>query len=165
MARVPAWKSQAVDLRNRMGCAMDYKPWTRKQRHFQGLHMLPRPLEVVELAAIAHVGPPPQKQHGRMRQLLRDVFVDVSQNPVRQPWTNKSMISPCLTTSTVLYCFERDRVVLPLELMCWQGHKADIIVPATMSQSSLRDLAGQGICLPCLAMLIGAAAGCGAFQK
>ena len=48
------------------------------------------------------------------RELLANLFVDCSQNPTRRAWS-RAGVSRCLTTSTSLYSFERDLLVLALE--------------------------------------------------
>ena len=164
--RVPAWKSQSVELRNRMEVDLRYKPWTTTGKKFTGLSKTSRALECIDLAAISHgcTSPAVSKRTTCNMDKLTDVFVDVSQNPCRMAWTSAKMLNKCLTTSSLIYSFGRDSVVLPLELMIWQGHRADISTKG-MPQNSLKQLAGQGINLPCLAVVIAAAAACGAFEK
>ena len=62
---------------------------------FDGISDTERMRCVVDLAAIFHLGPSASalveeaSQTGswrKIQQALRDVYVDVSQNPVRQPW-------------------------------------------------------------------------------
>lgn len=84
---------------------------------------------------------------------LEDVYIDVSQNPCRRPFSNSQGIMKCLTTSTILYSFRRDGLVLPFELMLLQGHGLDTRIPASLSQRQLHDLAGMGICLPCMGIV------------
>ena len=59
-----------------------------------------------------------------------------------------------MTTSSVIYSHGLDRIVLPIEMLLWQGHQLDVVVPGTMSQRSLRSLAGEGMTLPCLASIV-----------
>ena len=59
-----------------------------------------------------------------------------------------------LHTATQLFSFANQRVVLPVELMLLQGHSMDIQIPHEMRPSTLHDLAGEGICLPCLAVIV-----------
>lgn len=95
-----------------------------------------------------------EKERKQLPTIMQNVYADVSQNPVRSPWTGSQGITHCLTTSSLLYTFARQRVVLPIELMYFQGHSREIRIPPGMLQASLRDLAGEGMCLPCLGTLI-----------
>ncbi len=85
---------------------------------------------------------------------LEDIFVDVSQNPVRRAFTNSEGISKCIHTATLLYSYQRDGLILPLELMLFQGHLLDMEVPESMRPKQLHDMAGQAICLPCLGLIV-----------
>ena len=162
--RIPAWRSQSVEIRNRFHVSLDYKPWGTAARRLTGVPKTQRVRECIELAAIAHVGPP-GKHPNSVREILQDVYIDISQNPCRMAWTNSQQITKCLTTSSLLYAFHRDSVVLPLEMMIWQGHRGDLALPTSMPQNALKELSGQGICLPCLATIVAAAAACGCFEK
>ena len=145
-------------------------------RKLVGVPRTARATEMLNLAALAHLGGEKAvnlsklartqacKVSSEMQATLCDVFVDISQNPNRAPWTNEQGISKCLTTSSAWYSFARDGMVLPLELMAFQGHRTSLQIPDSMSPSSLKQLAGQGICLPCLATLIMVLASCGAFR-
>ena len=79
---------------------------------------------------------------------------DLSQNPCRHAYTNAEGINKCMTTSSILYSFDRDRVILPLEMMLIQGHKDSLRIPPSTSPSELHDLAAMGISLPNLACIL-----------
>ena len=85
---------------------------------------------------------------------LQHVFCDVSQNPRYASFTNHSGISPCLATSTILYSFARDRVVLPFELLMFMGHRRGIKIPPSAKPSQIRDLAGEGMHLASLGSVV-----------
>ena len=175
---MPQWKIEAHNLRKTLEVPVDYLPWTSgNMRKLVGLPRTARATEMLNLAAIVNLGTERAlelsklartqacKGSSEMQSALQDVFVDVSQNPNRAPWTNASGVSKCLTTSSSWYSFSRDGMVLPLELMAFQGHRSSLNIPDSMSPSSLKQLAGQGICLPCLATLVLALAACGAFRE
>ena len=88
------------------------------------------------------------------RELLRDVYCDVSQNPQHKNCTNSAGISGCLATSTVLYSYRLDRIVLPVELAMIQGHRRGFQFPECVSSNQIRDLAGEGMALPCLGTIV-----------
>ena len=88
------------------------------------------------------------------KNLLKNVFCDVSQNPKHKSYTNSRGITGCLATSTVLYSYGHDRIVLPVELAMFQGHRRGFEYPPTITSNQIRDLAGEGMCLPCLATIV-----------
>ncbi len=59
-----------------------------------------------------------------------------------------------MTTASVLYSFQHDRVILPMEMMLMQGHRKNLRIPVSLSPSQLHDLAAMGISLPNLAALV-----------
>ena len=87
------------------------------------------------------------------QQLLRHAYADVSQNPKYRSFT-KNSLTGCLTTSTLLYSYRRDGLVLPIELMTIQGHRRDLSIPESMTGNNLKDLAGEGMFLGCLATVL-----------
>ena len=97
--------------------------------------------------------PPSAKQTA-----LQDVYVDVSQNPKFGPMASVASgaadILGCLCTSTCLYSYGRDRALLPIEHMYLQGHRRGFSIPDRMPSNRLRQLAGEGMSLPCLATVI-----------
>lgn len=85
---------------------------------------------------------------------LADVVVDVSQNPCRRAFSNKDGNAKCLTTSSILYSFGKDRVLVAFEKMLLQGHSLALKIPSQMNNRSLQELAGQGISLPTLGLIM-----------
>ncbi len=129
---------------------------------FDTLH--PRETSLMDLAALSKLGGDAvalvasAKRTGDWSAIISSmdgVFVDLSQNPCRQPWTNFSTnVSKCLTTGSSLYSFAKQRLVLPVELLYFQGHPRTITLPDGMSNRSATALAGEGIALPCLGSLV-----------
>ena len=151
--------------------------WTSSGRlpgsfELKGLSPAPRIVEVLNLAVYDRLlRQKPEKTEGpkllkslqkldvskralRLKALMQDMYVDVSQNPARRAWTNHAGVSKCLTTTTCMYSFGRDRVCLPVELLFLQGHTREVILPGKMSQNAIKNLAGEGMCLPCLGSLL-----------
>lgn len=154
---MPAWKVQARELRQDMGVPSRLHPWT-PGRKLTGMPRSARVLECLDLACLQFLGSD-RIQSGQAADLdieneTRDLFVDVSQNPIRKAFTNSAGVSKCLTTSSSLYSFHRDGTVLPLEHLMFQGHGKEVCIPTTMTQAELKELAGEGICLPCLGAIM-----------
>ena len=86
------------------------------------------------------------------KALLKNCYIDISQNPRYQNPTSPT--AACLCTGTVFYSFGLDRVLLPEEHLLLQGHSRGFRLPDSMRQASIRSLAGEGICLPCLGTVV-----------
>ena len=88
------------------------------------------------------------------KDILEHVYVDVSQNPQYRAFTSQKGVTPCLATSTRLYSFGRDRMLLPFEQLMLQGHRRSFQIPESMRSSQIRELAGEGMALPCLGTVL-----------
>ncbi len=83
---------------------------------------------------------------------LKDTIVDISQNHARRPLSSNG-VAHTLTTSSKLYSFAQNRLLTGVEHLILQGYPFDLD-PSTLSESDLRTVAGEGIALPCLGVLI-----------
>ena len=126
-----------------------------------GIPQTERVREIIEMVALeklkqkgVDLGKVESMTFSTKQTLLKDVYVDVSQNPKHKSCTNAKGITGCLATSTCLYSYGRDRVVLPTELSMIQGHRRGFFFPETMSSNQIRDLAGEGMNLPCLGTIL-----------
>ena len=81
---------------------------------------------------------------------LLHVYVDVSQNPCRRPFSNAKEICGTMTTSSIFYSFARDDFILPLEMLLWHGHSRALVIPFDLKPNQIKSLAGEGMSLPCL---------------
>lgn len=163
------WQLQAMDLRKSFGVPASLHPWTQPRGKFElkGISQTPRILELMDLAVLQkamfkHCGDVDEAirelnqldTSKKLKDFMAGFFIDVSQNPIRRPWTNRYGVTKCLTTSTCLCSFTGDRTVLPVELLHMQGHTREVMVPNSMAQNSIRDLAGEGMHLACLGSLL-----------
>ena len=139
------------------------KPWTTLPGlEMVGMSRSQRVLEILDCVAIEVLGGASRAQSVLnlpnsdvvIRKELAHMVVDVSQNPSRRAFSNFHGISKCLTTASTLYAFSRDRRVTGFEKMLIQGHPESIKIPESMTERSLNNLAGMGICLPSLGCII-----------
>ena len=114
----------------------------------EGLSLTKRVLDVLDVTAIKVLERNHQPQNG-----LKNIYVDVSQSIMRNTYTNLDNISPCLTTSTELYSFGHDRVILPQEMMAMHGYQR-ITVPETILPRDLKTMVGGGMSLPCIGTVL-----------
>ena len=163
-----AWRAQDADLRKLWGVPTDLRPWTDMpgvRVTGPGLPDTARVRCLMDLAAIYHLGAGPRatdlvqeaKQTNcwnKIKDLMQDVYLDYSQNPIRKPWSNKQKTSKCMATSSAIYSFSDQRAVTPLEMMYWQGHPRTFQVPSGLTPKSLGRLAGEGIFLPSLGSIV-----------
>ena len=90
-----------------------------------------------------------------MMAALADVVVDVSQNPARRAFTGRSGSLRTLTTSSQLADISRGRMLKPAEYMWLQGHnRLTTQIPEELHGRKLRTLAGEGMSLPCVGLVI-----------
>ena len=88
-------------------------------------------------------------------KLLQGVVVDISQNPDRRAFTGKNGNLRTLTTSSVLVDLGRSRMLLAKEYLYLQGHSPlTTSIPEHISEVRLRKLAGEGMALPCIGVVI-----------
>lgn len=87
------------------------------------------------------------KEH-QIKEVMSSTVVDISQNPVMRPFTRNGGLVPCLTSTSKLYCYSRDRVICAREHFALQGWKGETLsLPEQLSEAKLKDLAGQGMCV------------------
>ena len=161
---LPRWRSEAKKIREGIGAPPHARPWTEgKGFQLRGVADQARALEIIDLATLQYAGYPESMSMdaATLQQKCSSLYTDLSQNPARKSFTGKHGHSKCLTSSSIVYSHGRDRVVLPIELMRFQGHDLEILIPHDMSQRSLRELAGQGIFVPSLGTLLCCLRACG----
>lgn len=134
---------------------MNAHPWTQC-REFQcfGFALTPRIKGILDAVACEILGKENlNKSWDEKRNLLKHTYVDLSQNPCRKSFSQGG-IAPSLRTSTQMYSFFRDGLVFPIELMYMQGHRRLLRVPGDMSSLDLKSLAGEGMSLPELGVIV-----------
>ena len=80
-------------------------------------------------------------------------FLDFSQSHSRRCFTQGN-VNKCLTTSSTIYSYGKDRMVLPCEMMAFQGYPKTLRFPLHATPADVRDFAGEGMTLPCLATVL-----------
>ncbi|CAE7247712.1 unnamed protein product [Symbiodinium sp. CCMP2592] len=158
------WQVQSSKIRQELGVGQSTQLWTsHPDLKLAGVPENARVKEVLDLAVYGYLGSDLACQllAGRqaadaeaLKSMCSELFTDISQNPYRKTFTRKNGHAPCMTTATSFYCHSRDRMVLPVEMLYFQGHDLRMKIPSQMPRSSLQSLAGQGICLPVLATLV-----------
>lgn len=147
------WKADSLTFRNRVGVSPGYAPWTSRPEFVgRGIRLTPRTKDLIDCVAI-QVMKSKNLPFNQMAEGLKGVFLDVSQSLQRKAYTQGGM-NRCLTTSTVLYSYEHDRMVVPAEMLYFQGYPRTLKIPSSVTQADVANLAGEGMSLPCLATVL-----------
>ena len=153
------WQAQVIQKRAQLCAPRDLLLWT-PHMSARGIRRSERVDSIIELAALEALAVNPGLQaasslsFAEKKRLLRNIYVDISQNPGYASSTNQKGESGCLATSTTLYSFGQDRIVVPFELLLLQGHRRGLVVPPELKSAALRNLAGEAMFLPCLASVV-----------
>ena len=142
------WSQQAVSLRQQLPWDLrNLKPWSKKAR-MQGLNKSARQCEMLDLAYLHVQAAREEAGLGvTTKEIISDLFVDTSQALVRKPWG----FLRTLTTSSAIYSFERDRLLLPHECLRMLGF-SDFSFTDCLSNSELSDAVGCAMALPSVAL-------------
>ena len=84
---------------------------------------------------------------------LAETLVDLSQSHERRPFSHAN-VAHTLTTGSRLYHFGQDRLCVGREHLLLQGYEADTMIPTSMSDADIKRLAGEGIALPVLGLIL-----------
>ena len=151
------WEQQSAKWRGDLDMSPGYKPWTGRESFVgYGLSGTKRALDLLDCGWV-HAYKRAKFRHTQdaiASKLDQELFIDVSQNHVRKPLSNASGELRTLLTSTRLYHYGSDRLLLPVEHLALQGYSPEIVVPQELSAKDVRDMAGEAIALPCLATVM-----------
>ena len=138
------------------------KPWTQTHRRYHGISATERVLTILDCVTMSTLGGSQETSdimkspnaNALVESAMQHILVDVSQNPCRRAFSNMQEVSKCMHTASIIYSFRKDRVLLPFEMMMIHGHSMSMQVPNGMTPKELHDLAGMGINLPCLGLIL-----------
>ena len=164
----PKWKGQGKSMReklvNQLGRHAYSRPWSSSGARTQGLPQASaRIQELLDVAFLSQEAFVRQSlswttqsplQSLDRKVIAKDLFCDVSQAINRKPWFSKCMRT--LTTSSSIYSFELERVLLPHETMRLMGFPAEKLTQGAhqISDSQISEFVGQSMALPsCAASL------------
>lgn len=150
------WKQSSLNAREKYQVSNSYRPWTGKA-DFKGVGMSKtnRVLDLLDLVVIEAMKGRTKRTLSEATSFLKDSYIDVSQSHDRKVVTNRSGVTPTVTTATELYSFNKDRLVLPQEIMRMHGHCLEQTrFPAGMSLAEMRRLAGEGMAVCCIGTVI-----------
>ena len=85
---------------------------------------------------------------------MKGYFVDLSQALERKTFSCQSKALPTMTTSTLLYSYDQDAAVVGRDMLNMQGQPKAVVVPGDIKDHVLRDLAGEGMAVPCVGLIV-----------
>ena len=88
--------------------------------------------------------------HQKKGEVPPTLLTDVSQDVERKPWSGGTF--PTLTTSSEIYCYAQDRMVLGLEHAAALGFDLSTF-KAPVPNSTLKELTGDGMACPAVALI------------
>ncbi|CAE7208812.1 unnamed protein product [Symbiodinium sp. CCMP2456] len=145
------WQLHSAQLRETLGISVSSKIWTGKAT-FQGLGLglTDRVQDALDVTAAKILS----RKAKNTSETLMNTVLDVSQSIARGTFTKQSGVHPCFTTSSELYSYREDRVILGVEMLAILGYPRDMIIPEDFTNRQLKRLAGNTISLPCLGMML-----------
>ena len=154
------WKADSHAFRKAHGIALGYRPWTSR-RGFRG-NGLPDTDRVKDLLD-CYVALELKKAESKaemdcetvdVESIMQDKYMDVSQSLNRHAHTNAVGCNHAFTTGSQLYDFNRDCILTGREMLALRGQSRDFIIIEGCSDSVVRELAGEGMSIPCLSAVI-----------
>ena len=152
------WQQQAAALRESLPPTLkDQRPWSPNAR-MQGLSALPRQQELLDLAYLETKSwLQKQGMDDSHQRVVKSLVADVSQNIGRKPWGPMRTH----TTSSMIYSFERDRLVIPAEGLRLLGFPNVARMVQGLSSADTVELVGQAMAVPSVtlaaaALIVGA---------
>ena len=146
------WMSQAKSIRESLWAFDNTKkasrPWSSHAR-MQGISCTPRHREILDVAFLD--AERNLVEHGlrtTREDIANNLFCDVSQNLSRKPWGGLRT----LTTSTILYSFQKDRLILPEEGLRILGFPSTSTLVRGISQGDVSDIVGQAMAVPAVVL-------------
>ena len=144
------WSKDSLKARKALNLTCDDQPWTQKARILlKGLSKSDRARDNVNLvwAKACTLADRPFSD----QRIASNLYSDVSQAFPRGAWGAPSSISQ--SDNTTVYSFKRDRIIHPKEMVLSLGYRRTPNFDG-ISNSRIRELSGQAICLPALATLL-----------
>lgn len=134
----------------------DSKPWTSiSSVRCLGLPRNARFLDCVDVAygylCNQTIGPIPESESAR-KAAAKDFWVNPTQCVKRKPWTQKGPNS--VLRDTKWYSFNLDRTLTGKDHLAMLGYDTNTIELADLTDSDIRDLAGEGMDLACLSAVL-----------
>lgn len=154
-SRNARWLVASARWRAELGVTPQYAPYSpRVDWTKSGLQCKPpkRTLDLIDCSVI-EVCKKARKSMSSADRLLKNHLLDISQNHDRKPMSVPPA-ARALTTSSRLFFFDEKRILSAEEHLRLQGYEGEFESTAGVTSSDVRKFAGEGIALPCLAVVV-----------
>lgn len=153
------WRAASAAIREKLKVSPFFNPWTRKQ-DFQavGISVTPRIADLLDvitaerLSRLKLLGKP--LSDNDIEEAMSGCYADVSQSHQRRSCSYPDRPMPTVCTSTCLYSFALDSIILPIELFMLHGFPRTLKFSDELGISGVKSLVGNGMCAPCLAQAL-----------
>ncbi len=139
------WHNKHLAVRAKLTVSKDYRPWScprgKPAPLMEGVPNNPRYVDVLDIAW--------SSRKPKLRTL--PFFCNISQCPSRAPWGTELK---CLTTSSRVYDFSRDRLITAPEAMLLQGHPACDLDLSMFASGTLFTAVGEAMAAPSIATVM-----------
>ena len=152
------WQQQSRAWRAKLRVGVS-KPWTSQQSFCgYGLPASARKRDLIDCVYMQRCSilgfDYKDVSRNRREEGVSGLLLDVSQSHQRQCSSNLDGEARCLTTSSQLYWYGHDRLLQPVEHLYLQGFDVRTRIPDSFGPSDVRKVAGEGIALPCLGLVV-----------
>ena len=150
-----AWMCQIAAWRDKLNVSPSFAPFDALGINIAGLRVLSKRAKAILNMVVAEKMKDLRiKSSKNVIPKIKNVIVDISQNPSRRNFTNENGFAHTICSARLVH-LGRKRVVTPREMMWLQGHNVKTtVVPEDIDHEDLRWLAGEGMALPCLGLAL-----------
>lgn len=143
------WKEKSAAWCRNAGLTLGSKAWSSKSgKHLAGCPSA-RARDCINVGYAFHTKRATSTREAEA--MAEDLLCDVSQNVDRKPWACKF---GTFTTSCEYYSYGLDRMIFEEEKFALLGFDVRKLNLHGISAGSLRDVAGEAMAVPCVAMVI-----------
>lgn len=143
------WPVESAEWRKKLQMPKAFAPYSEGRQGVINLKGTKRVWDLLDCAAV-QVCRSKKARLDNMKKALNDAIVDVSQSHGRRPVSNSQGVAHTLTTSSQLFSYRQERLLVPFEHLLLQGYPSNTKIPKELSDRDVRSLAGEAIALPSL---------------
>ena len=146
------WPKHSRNIRTRLGMHQDLSPWIQgKQKELRGLKATDLRIRDVVDVSWWYLRSMGKYRHLSDSELMKDAFVNVSQNPHYTP-VSRGLVGTLLQNS-IIYSLEHDCVLSAVAHAMCIGWPADFFPSSLVSAHEVRGLVGESFSVPCACLI------------
>ena len=156
---MPKWRVDSIIIRDKLGVPDDFMPWS-KMHGYNGVPDVARFQDCLEICYITEQILAAKKADMAAdftKEPQDDLYCDFSQAADRSPWSKNCLRT--FATSSKNYSFRRKRVIFAQEQFGCLGYNFKKLNFDYLSTRQIRELAGEAVALPSMALVLRAVIG------